>query len=161
MEGVPDNPEGSPHPHAASHNADSVKILLIEENPEIIRQVRSTLVDYHVDIAHIFTEFFPLIVRNLYDVILIHIGQNVNGLNNLDTARGVRVHNEVDHRNRDTPFIALISSRSPYDISEILGHICEDYVHKPFNSYELRQKVERCVTESRRRRLMRSRWRTQ
>lgn len=119
-----------------------MKVLFIEDNDTIARQVGEFLANHHwnVDFAHNARLGIELALAHFYDVILLDL--NLPDLDGLAVCEQIKAHSEV------TPPILILTARDSFE-SKAAGfrHGADDYLTKPF---DLRELVLRCEALARR-----------
>lgn len=119
-----------------------MKVLFIEDNDTIARQVGEFLANHRwdVDFAHNARLGIELALAHFYDVILLDL--NLPDLDGLAVCEQIKAHTEV------TPPILILTARDSFE-SKAAGFRrgADDYLTKPF---DLRELVLRCEALARR-----------
>jgi two-component system, OmpR family, KDP operon response regulator KdpE len=112
----------------------SVKILVVDDEPQIRRVMRTTLVSqgYAMAEAKSGDEALELIAAERPDLILLDV--NMPGRSGLDTCREIRLSSDV-------PIIMLTVRNTERDKVQALDAGADDYVVKPFGSEELMARI--------------------
>jgi DNA-binding response OmpR family regulator len=125
-----------------------MKILLIEDNQIISRQIGEFLAGHHwqVDFAHNARLGIQLALEHIYDVILLDL--------NLPDLDGLAVCQEIKRNANVTPPVLVITARDSFE-DKVAGfqHGGDDYMTKPF---DLRELALRCKALARRQLLHKS-----
>jgi two-component system KDP operon response regulator KdpE len=111
-----------------------VRILVVDDDPQIRRVMRMTLVAhaYMVSDARSGEEALEALRREKYDLVLLDI--NMPGIGGLETCRLVRAASEI-------PIIVLTVRSAEKDKVEALDAGADDYVTKPFGTPELLARI--------------------
>jgi len=112
----------------------SAKILVVDDEPQIRRVLRTTLTSngYSVEEAKTGDEALDLIRANRPDLILLDV--NMPGRSGLETCREIRLTSDI-------PIIMLTVRNSERDKVQALDAGADDYVVKPFGSEELLARI--------------------
>lgn len=113
-----------------------MKILLIEDNQIIARQVGEFLAGHHwqVDFAYSARLGMQLALEQIYDVVLLDL--------NLPDRDGLAVCEEIKRNAQITPPILMLTARDSFEDKAAGFHRgADDYLTKPF---DLRELVLRC-----------------
>jgi two-component system, OmpR family, KDP operon response regulator KdpE len=112
----------------------SAKILVIDDEPQIRRVLRTTLTSQGYTIAEAKTgdEGLEMLRAERPDLILLDV--NMPGRSGLDTCREIRATS-------DMPIIMLTVRNSEHDKVMALDAGADDYVVKPFGSEELMARI--------------------
>ncbi len=119
-----------------------MKILLIEDNPTIAKQVLEFLSGHRwqVDYAHNGELGIELALTQIFDVILLDL--------NLPDIDGLKVCKEIKQNAEVTPPILMVTARDRFEDKSAGFHQgADDYLTKPF---DLRELVLRCEALKRR-----------
>jgi two-component system, OmpR family, KDP operon response regulator KdpE len=113
---------------------NSVKILVVDDEPQIRRVMRTTLVSqgYVMAEAKSGDEALELIPVERPDLILLDV--NMPGRSGLETCREIRLASDV-------PIIMLTVRNTERDKVQALDAGADDYVVKPFGSEELMARI--------------------
>ncbi|MBN8429282.1 response regulator transcription factor [Microbulbifer salipaludis] len=127
---------------------NSLKILLIEDNPTLARQTGEFLEGHgwHVDFASDGELGLQLALREIYDLILLDL--NLPGIDGLDVCRELRQRAQFT-----TPILMLTARDAFADKAQGFDSGADDYLCKPFDPREL---ALRCRALARRRELHRN-----
>src|SRR5271169_1320217 len=112
----------------------SAKILIVDDEPQIRRVLRTTLTSQGYTVAEARTgeEALELVRTERPDLILLDV--NMPGMSGLETCREIR-------SSSDTPIIMLTVRGSERDKVQALDAGADDYVVKPFGSEELMARI--------------------
>lgn len=112
----------------------SAKILIVDDEPQIRRVLRTTLSSQGYTVAEARTgdEALEEIRNERPDLILLDV--NMPGISGLETCREIR-------RSSDIPIIMLTVRSSEHDKVQALDAGADDYVTKPFGSEELMARI--------------------
>jgi two-component system KDP operon response regulator KdpE len=112
----------------------SAKILVVDDDPQIRRVMRMTLVGrgYVVNDARGGEEALAKLRSDSYDLILLDI--NMPGMGGLETCRAIRASSEI-------PILILTVRSAEKDKVEALDAGADDYVTKPFGTPELMARI--------------------
>lgn len=110
------------------------RILVVDDDPQIRRVMRSTLTAQHYEIndARTGEEALSALRREKFDLVLLDI--NMPGMSGLDTCRELRDFSEI-------PIIMLTVRNSEKDKIECLDAGADDFVVKPFSMPELLARI--------------------
>ena len=111
-----------------------IRILVVDDDPQIRRVMRTSLVSqgYDIDEAMTGEEAVERAGTEKYDVILQDI--NLPGINGLETCRRIRLRSEV-------PIIVMTVRDSEKDKVAALDAGADDYVGKPFSMPEMLARI--------------------
>jgi two-component system, OmpR family, KDP operon response regulator KdpE len=120
----------APHPDNAAHLAGATRILIVEDQPELLRALRISLRARQYDVATAATgrEALASAIANPPDAVILDLG--------LPDIDGVEVIVELRRWSR-APIIVLSGRTSPGDKIGALDVGADDYVTKPFAMAEL------------------------
>jgi two-component system, OmpR family, KDP operon response regulator KdpE len=120
----------APHPDKAAHLAGATRILIVEDQPELLRALRISLRarQYDVAIAATGREALASAIAHPPDAVILDLG--------LPDIDGVEVIVELRRWSR-APIIVLSGRTSPGDKIGALDVGADDYVTKPFAMAEL------------------------
>ncbi len=112
----------------------SAKILVVDDDPQIRRVMRMTLVaqGYTVSDARTGEEALQSLRDGPQDLVLLDI--NMPGMGGLETCRLIRSSSEI-------PIIVLTVRNAEKDKVEVLDAGADDYVTKPFGTPELMARI--------------------
>jgi two-component system KDP operon response regulator KdpE len=112
----------------------NARILVVDDDPQIRRVMRMTLVShgYMVSDARSGEEALEALRSEKYDLVLLDI--NMPGIGGFETCRLIRASSEV-------PIIALTVRNTEKDKVEALDAGADDYVTKPFGTPELLARI--------------------
>ncbi|HLO58045.1 MAG TPA: response regulator transcription factor [Bacteroidales bacterium] len=113
-----------------------MKILLVEDEPELARSIIHFLVKegYSVDRAQNYREADKHIAGCLYDCLLLDI--------TLPDGNGLNLINKVKERNDDSGIIIITAKNSLNDRVAGLDLGADDYLSKPFHLAELNSRIK-------------------
>src|SRR5580658_2869154 len=112
----------------------SGKILIVDDEPQIRRVLRTTLTSQGYTVAEARTgdEALELIRTDRPDLILLDV--NMPGRSGLETCREIRATTDI-------PVIMLTVRNTEHDKVQALDAGADDYVVKPFSSEELMARI--------------------
>jgi two-component system, OmpR family, KDP operon response regulator KdpE len=112
----------------------SAKILIVDDEPQIRRVLRTTLISQGYTVAEARTgdEALEQIRNERPDLILLDV--NMPGISGLETCREIRSSSDI-------PIIMLTVRGSEHDKVQALDAGADDYVTKPFGSEELMARI--------------------
>ena len=113
-----------------------MKILLMEDDEILNEVILSSLEDkgYEVYTAFDGEEALDLIYEHTFDLLLLDVNvPNINGFKLLKNLR---------EDNINTPAIFITSLNEPMDLKEGFKSGCDDYIKKPFETYELHLRID-------------------
>ncbi len=112
----------------------SAKILVVDDEPQIRRVLRTTLTSHAYTVAEARTgdEALEEIRRDRPDLILLDV--NMPGRSGLETCREIRATTDI-------PIIMLTVRNSEQDKVQALDAGADDYVVKPFGAEELMARI--------------------
>lgn len=112
----------------------SGRILVVDDDPQIRRVLRTTLIaqGYEVDDAHDGGEALEKVREDKFDLIILDV--NMPGMSGLEACRSIR-------NDSDVAVIMLTVRNSEADKVEALDAGADDYVTKPFSSPELLARI--------------------
>jgi two-component system KDP operon response regulator KdpE len=112
----------------------SAKILIVDDEPQIRRVLRTTLSSQGYTVAEARTgdEALEQIRNERPDLILLDV--NMPGISGLETCREIRSSSDI-------PIIMLTVRSSEHDKVQALDAGADDYVTKPFGSEELMARI--------------------
>jgi two-component system KDP operon response regulator KdpE len=112
----------------------SARILVVDDEPQIRRVMRATLVGkgYMVSTAHDGEEALEKVREERYDLILLDI--NMPGIGGLETCRIIRSRSDI-------PIVILSIRNTEKEKVEALDAGADDYVTKPFSTPELLARI--------------------
>jgi len=112
----------------------SAKILIVDDEPQIRRVLRTTLTSqgYTVSEARTGEEAFEQVRAERPDLILLDV--NMPGISGLETCREIRASSDI-------PIIMLTVRGTEHDKVQALDAGADDYVVKPFGSEELMARI--------------------
>jgi two-component system, OmpR family, KDP operon response regulator KdpE len=110
------------------------RILVIDDDPQIRRAMRATLIsrDYQVNDARTGEEGLEMLRTAPYDLVLLDI--NMPGMGGIETCRLIRSGSEI-------AIIMLTVSNSERDKVDALDAGADDYITKPFSMPELLARI--------------------
>jgi two-component system KDP operon response regulator KdpE len=117
------------------------KILVVDDDPQIRRVMKATLVGHNYEVIEARTgedalEMAPQVMPNL-----ILLDMNMPGMGGLETCRAIRTGS-------DTPVIILSVRNSEKDKVAALDAGADDYVTKPFSIEELLARIRAALRRS-------------
>ena len=114
---------------------DSVRILIVDDEPKVAESIRKGLVDEHfaVDLAHDGTGALELIANTAYDLVILDV--MLQDLDGFEVCRRIR---ELGQR---TPILMLSARSLVDDRVRGLDTGADDYLTKPFEYAELSARV--------------------
>jgi len=112
----------------------SAKILIVDDEPQIRRVLRTTLISHNYTVAEARSgdEALELIRDERPDLILLDV--NMPGRSGLETCREIRATS-------DMPIIMLTVRNTEHDKVQALDAGADDYVVKPFGAEELMARI--------------------
>jgi two-component system, OmpR family, KDP operon response regulator KdpE len=112
----------------------SAKILIVDDEPQIRRVLRTTLTSqgYTVTEARTGEEAFEQVRNERPDLILLDV--NMPGISGLEACREIRASSDI-------PIIMLTVRGTEHDKVQALDAGADDYVVKPFGSEELMARI--------------------
>jgi two-component system, OmpR family, KDP operon response regulator KdpE len=112
----------------------SAKILIVDDEPQIRRVLRTTLTSqgYTVSEARTGEEAFEQVRAERPDLILLDV--NMPGISGLEACREIRASSDI-------PIIMLTVRGTEHDKVQALDAGADDYVVKPFGSEELMARI--------------------
>ncbi len=116
-------------------------ILLVEDYPANIL-VATTFLEqfgYSYEVAHNGLEAVEKIKNGARDYAAILMDVQMPGMNGYETTRAIRSHEQ--QRGRLTPIMGMTAHALSGDRERCLGAGMNDYISKPFNPDELKQKI--------------------
>jgi two-component system, OmpR family, KDP operon response regulator KdpE len=130
---ITSSPQGSPN-HRGSVAATGVRILVIDDELEIQRAIRTRLTgaEYLVEGARTGSEGMDLVARWHPDVVILDL--SLPDMDGLEVCRQLRTWTEV-------PILVLSVRMSDADKVSLLEAGADDYLTKPFSSSELVARV--------------------
>jgi DNA-binding response OmpR family regulator len=129
-------PSIQPAVHEANRGPETMRIIIIEDNPMAANAARSALEDsrFEVDIAHDGIEGEAMAASGTYDLIILDL--MLPDRDGVDICRALRRHGI------NTPILMLTSLSSTDDKVIGLRAGADDYLTKPFEGAELLARVE-------------------
>jgi len=117
------------------------RILVVDDEPQIRRIMRATLVSegYEVSDARSGDEALELFHADKYDLVLLDM--NMPGISGVETCRAIRF-------NSDVAVIMLTVRDKQQDKVEALDAGADDYVTKPFSTPELLARIRAALRRS-------------
>jgi two-component system KDP operon response regulator KdpE len=117
------------------------RILVVDDEPQIRRIMRTTLVNegYEVSDARSGDEALELFQADRYDLVLMDM--NMPGMTGVETCRAIRF-------NSDVAVIMLTVRDKQQDKVEALDAGADDYVTKPFSTPELMARIRAALRRS-------------
>ena len=117
------------------------RILVVDDEPQIRRIMRTTLVNegYEVSDARSGDEALELFQADKYDLVLMDM--NMPGMTGVETCRAIRF-------NSDVAVIMLTVRDKQQDKVEALDAGADDYVTKPFSTPELMARIRAALRRS-------------
>ena len=117
------------------------RILVVDDEPQIRRIMRTTLVNegYEVSDARSGDEALELFQADKYDLVLMDM--NMPGMTRVETCRAIRF-------NSDVAVIMLTVRDKQQDKVEALDAGADDYVTKPFSTPELMARIRAALRRS-------------
>ena len=122
-------------------DASSTHILLVEDNEMNMKVAKRFLErwNYKIDTAENGLEALDKFKANTYDLILMDL--HMPELDGWEATMAIR--NSENNISRKIPIIALTADVMINDLDKLYSAGMDDYVTKPFNSNELKAKIER------------------
>jgi len=119
----------------------SAKILVVDDEPQIRRMMRTTLTGsgYQIEDARSGEEALEKFRDYLPDLVLLDL--NMPGMDGLETCRSLRTGSDV-------PIIILTVRNAEKDKVEALDAGADDYVSKPFGMQELLARIRAALRRS-------------
>lgn len=112
-----------------------MKILVIDDNVRLAERIVDRLgQDFNIDLAHNGEQGLALCHRLRYEVIILDI--------NLPDMTGIEVCRQLREAGADTPILMLSGLQAVDTKVELLETGADDYLTKPFNTKELRARIE-------------------
>ena len=113
---------------------NNAKILIVDDEPQIRRVMRATLVarGYVVSTARSGEEALEKVREERYDLVLLDI--NMPGIGGMEACRSIRSHSDI-------PIVILSIRNSEKEKVEALDAGADDYVTKPFSMPELLARI--------------------
>ena len=110
------------------------KILVVDDDPQIRRVMKATLVGhgYEVIVARTGEDALEMLPQEMPNLVLLDM--NMPGMDGLETCRAIRMGS-------DTPVIILSVRHSEKDKVAALDAGADDYVTKPFGIEELLARI--------------------
>lgn len=120
------------------------QILLVEDyQPNVL--VAATVLEnfgYMIDVASNGIEALEMIKKGQYVAVLMDV--QMHGMNGLDATQAIRAY-EVQHSLARVPIIGMTAHALMGDRERCIGVGMDDYISKPFNMDELREKLETAI----------------
>jgi len=112
----------------------SARILVVDDDPQIRRVMKATLVGHHYEVVEARTgeEALETLPREMPDLVLLDM--NMPGMGGLETCREIRESSEI-------PVVILSVRNSEKDKVAALDAGADDYVTKPFGMEELLARI--------------------
>jgi len=112
----------------------SARILVVDDDPQIRRVMKATLVGHHYEVVEARTgeEALETLPREMPDLVLLDM--NMPGMGGLETCRAIRDSSEI-------PVVILSVRNSEKDKVAALDAGADDYVTKPFGMEELLARI--------------------
>jgi len=110
------------------------KILIVDDDPQIRRVIKTTLVGHHYEAVEARTGEAALAILALEMPSLVLLDMNMPGMDGLETCRAIRAGSEI-------PVIILSVRNSEKDKVAALDAGADDYVTKPFGIEELLARI--------------------
>jgi len=117
------------------------KILVVDDDPQIRRVMKATLVAHHYEVVEARTGEDALTVLQQEMPSLVLLDMNLPGMNGLEACRAIRGGSEV-------PVIMLTVRRDEKDKVAALDAGADDYVTKPFGIEELLARIRAALRRS-------------
>ena len=122
----------------------NMRILVIDDTPAIREVVSGLLGDMcEVDEANDGIQAYLKAKSGEYDVALMDI--RMPNFDGIDAAQSIRDLERNAGRTR-MPIIAMSAEMTPHLARECIAAGMDDYVAKPFDRAELREKIQRCIS---------------
>lgn len=118
----------------------STKLLVIEDDPQIVEMIRGAVVDMGFDVDSSATAEEVIAQASNYDLILLDI--NLPGMNGVEACRRIRSEDE------NVPI--LIVSAQIEELDRVLGLEAgaDDYLCKPFGVHEFKARIRALLRRS-------------
>ncbi len=120
------------------------KILLVEDEEDMIEIITYVLKEnaFEVKPVETLSKMWEILEKDAFDLILLDIG--------LPDGSGMEALKNIKSRKIETPVIMVTARRS--DMDKVLGLElgADDYVTKPFNTYELLARIKAVLRRTRR-----------
>jgi two-component system, OmpR family, KDP operon response regulator KdpE len=112
----------------------SARILVVDDDPQIRRVMKATLVGHHYEVIEARTgeEALEALPREMPNLVLLDM--NMPGMGGLETCRAIREGSEI-------PVVILSVRNSEKDKVAALDAGADDYVTKPFSIEELLARI--------------------
>ena len=112
-----------------------MKILVVDDEPDLLEQLRETLTSqkYDVDTADDGESALDKVFDNLYDLIILDIM--------IPFVDGLEILREIREANIDTPVLMLTAKGDVEDKIKGLDYGADDYLAKPFAIAELMARI--------------------
>jgi two-component system KDP operon response regulator KdpE len=117
------------------------KILVVDDDPQIRRVMKATLVAHHYEVIEARTgeAALEMLPREMPNLVLLDM--NMPGMDGLETCRAIREGSEI-------PVIILSVRNSEKDKVQALDAGADDYVTKPFGIEELLARIRAAMRRS-------------
>ena len=118
------------------------KILLVEDEPDIIRLVKFTLEQRNFEVVATSNGLAAIEIASTEkpDLILLDVMMPV--INGYDTC----VRLKKNEKTKDIPVIILSAKAQKKEVDRALKAGAADFIAKPFSPRELREKIEKTLT---------------
>ncbi len=119
----------------------SARVLVVDDDPQIRRVMKATLVGHHYEVIEARTgeEALDAFAREMPNLVLLDM--NMPGMDGLETCRAIRGGSEI-------PVIILSVRNSENDKVAALDAGADDYVTKPFSMEELLARIRAALRRS-------------
>jgi len=123
---------------APQSRKDSVKILVVEDNPDLMRIMRLQLrvMGYETLAASTGLQAVEVAVQQVPDLITMDI--TLPDMDGLEAARRIREHPAT----RAVPILAVTARSLPEHRQRCINGGCNDYISKPFTASILAERIE-------------------
>jgi CheY-like chemotaxis protein len=133
------------HPAAASPDSKRPRVLIADDDPDIVAIVAETLrqLDMHCDIARRGEQALEAVHRSLPDAIVLDVNMvDLDGFEVLKRLRG-------NLNTKRIPVLLLTARGQPNDIARGFECGADDYVVKPFQPLDLVKRVDKMISAHR------------
>lgn len=134
----------NPTADEASHEEESLRILLVEDN-SVNQKVAQKIIEnigYHTDIAHDGFEALDKIKQNEYDLIFMDIQ-----MPHLDGVEATKQIRNLPSPASKTPIIAITANAMKGDREKYLHAGMDDYISKPINKDTIKSVIKKWIPD--------------